>query len=96
MDWRIYYEDQVVTGSSKEAWIKAPDGGVQVVTVMEEPSFPYPDRRITGYVHCLKEGRMLYTGVDEYDPLGYGHVKTGLLVDDSKYWIAWERAYGNG
>lgn len=96
MDWRIDYKDQIITGSSRDAWIRAPDEGVQVVTVMQKPSFPYPNRRVTGYVHCIREGRTLYTGVDKYDPLDYGHVKFGSLLSDNEYSKVWDRAYGNG
>jgi len=93
MAWRIYYKDAVVSGTTQQEWIDAPDIGVQVVAVMQPVLPPYPDRRKTGFVFCGRKDRILYTGVDQYDPLGYGHIKTGLLIGDNKYRAAWERAY---
>ncbi len=95
MKWRIYYQDVVVSGASKQEWIKAPDDGVQVVVAMQPPSRPYPDRSKTGFVFCGRNDRTFYTGVDRFDPFGYGHMKAGSLLSDKDYAQTWGRAYGD-
>jgi len=94
MNWRIYYKDAVISGSSKQEWVEAPDEGVQVVVMLEPPSRPYPDRRSTGFVFSGRTDYTFYTGVDQFDPLGYG-VKTGAWLSDEDYARVWERAYGD-
>jgi hypothetical protein len=66
---------------------------VQVVRLFAPPAYPLPDRS-TGYVHCGLPDRMLYTGVDKYDTLGFG-VKHGSLLSDAAYQAVWDRAYGD-
>ncbi len=95
MRWKIYYEDLVVSGSTRKQWIEAPNDGVQVVVVMQPPTPPYPDRVKTGFCFCGKADRTFYTGVSQYDPLGYDHKKSGLLLPDDEYLKVWERAYGD-
>ena len=93
--FRIYYSDRTISGETREDWINAPDDDVQVVVLYREPTYPLPDRHKTGYVHACIEGRMLFTGVDEYDPMETGHVKKGRLLSDAQYWALWERARGH-
>lgn len=95
MFWKIYYKNSVISGSTKKAWIKARSDGVQVVVVMQPPTPPYPDRVKTGFCFCGRADRAFYTGVNEYDPLRYGHIKSGSLLSDLKYAKVWERAYGD-
>lgn len=95
MRWRIYYADGVVSGFTRKAWIAAPDTGVQVVAIMEAPARPYPDRRVTGFLYCGRADRTFYTGVDEYDPLSYGHIKRGSLLSKPDYDAVWEHAHGD-
>lgn len=95
--FRIYYRDPLQTwqGSTFDEWVAAPDDGVQVVAVLEPPPTPLPDRFKTGYVHCGLKDVALYTGVDEYDPLGFGVPKRGRLIPDDEYAAIWARAYGD-
>lgn len=97
--WRIYYAGPpfVIEGRTQHHWLAAPAAGVQVVVVLSPPPDPRPDRHVTGYVECsrTRPGRTFYTGVDEYDPLGYGAVKRGTLLPDAEYRAIWERAYGD-
>lgn len=96
--FKIYYTDgSVVEGSSKQNWLAAPDTGVQVVAVLQSPptSENLPDRLKTGYVHCGRKDRMLFTGVDWFDPLNFGHLKEGELMSDEDYFAIWDRAYGD-
>ncbi len=95
MNWRIYYKDAVISGASQAEWFEAAAEGVQVVALMRPPTSPYPDRVKTGFVFSGRSDRTFYTGVDQYDPLGYGYVKTGLLLPDEDYARVWERAYGD-
>ena len=95
MDWRIYYENSVVSGSTWKEWIKARDEGVQVVVAMQSPAPPYPDRVEAGFCFCGKTDRTFYTGANQYDPLGYGHMKFGALLSDKEYLKVWEMAYGD-
>ncbi len=95
VDWRIYYKNSVVSGSTKKEWLEAQNDGVQVVVVLQSPIPPYPDRVKTGFCFCGKSDRSFYTGVSEYDPLGYNHMKFGSLLSDEEYTKVWERAYGD-
>lgn len=95
MKWAIFYSDSVVIGDSREAWLSAPYGDVQVVVVYEPPPTPRPSRMLTGYVACGDKERTFYTGVDWYDPLGYGDMKKGRLLEDAHYQRVWGLACGN-
>lgn len=100
MAWRIYYANgSVVEGSSKGDWQKAPASGVQVVVDLNPPPKPFPvqDRLTSGLVGCnrLKPNATFWTGVDTYDPFGYGREKTGTLLSDADYFAIWERAYAD-
>ena len=97
-NWRIYYPDDIVVeGQSSADWRAAPNDRVQVICVLEPAPMPFPSRHETGFVACqfLKPDRAYYTGVDEYDSLGYGVVKTGSLLSDQNYFEIWDRAYGS-
>lgn len=97
MRWRIYYTDLTFYGSTREHWISAPQSGVQVVSL----EIPVPDvhrgealpDKATGFVYGSRRDRQFFTGVDEYDPMGYGP-KFGTLIPDADYWRIWELAYG--
>jgi len=95
MRWAIFYSELVFTGSSRKEWLSAPDDDVQVVVVYEPPPTPKPDRFLTGYVGCGDKERTFYTGVDSYDPLGYGVAKGGRLLEDTHYQRVWGLACGN-
>ena len=96
MTWRIYYSGgMVVNGATPLEWKDAPAEDVQVVVVLSPPPLVPPDRFRTGYVHCGRKDRTFYTGVDEYDPLGYGQPKFGSLLSDDDYFAIWDRAYGD-
>lgn len=98
MTWRIYYGDGTrADGANKADWQVAPASGVQVVCVLDTAPTPLPDRFETGFVHCqlLRPGRAYYTGVDEYDPLGYGVAKAGSLIAAAAYLEIWDRAYAD-
>jgi hypothetical protein len=94
--FRIYYAVSVFNGAGRD-WLEAPHG-IQVVAVFvppPAPGEPLPDRFLTGYVHCGLSDRMLYTGIDEYDTLGFGVVKYGSLLSDAAYLAVWEWACGD-
>lgn len=95
--FKIYYSDTVLSGDGQQDWINAPDQDVQVVVVMEHRPEPpnLPDRFATGFVYTLRTDRIFYTGVDEYDPLGYGSTKFGSLLSDQAYFTIWEEAYAD-
>jgi len=96
LKWKIYYHDSVFEGTTLEEWIAAPDDGVQVVVIEAPwPEPPYPDRFETGWVSCARRDKQFYTGVDEYDPLGYGVKKFGSLLSDEDYFAIWDKAYGD-
>lgn len=92
--FRIYYSAALVEGRAVDDWIVAPLDDVQVVAVRGSPSYPLPGKE-TGYVHCVTRGWMLYTGVDEFDPLQTGYPKRGRLLSDEAYFTIWRRAYGD-
>jgi hypothetical protein len=93
-NFRIYYSDgSRVDGTTEQDWLAAPDVGVQVVV-----SFPM-EGSIRWYSEVDGENvvvrdRNLWTGVDEYDPFGFG-IKTGALIDTDDYMIIWRRACGD-
>jgi hypothetical protein len=68
---------------------------VQVVSINQAPAFPFPDRISTGYVHCGTKEWMLFTGVDEYDPMNTGQVKLGRWLSDERYFAIWRTALGD-
>ena len=86
--WRIYYSDGSVTGSTRDDWIDAPDGDVQVVVLYEPTSY-------RGWRGVPDGNRQLWTGTDEFDPLNYGHLKQGRLIPDADYFAIWESAVGD-
>lgn len=94
--FRIWYADgSVAEGLSREDWLAAPGEAVQVVALYGDLRLPgFPDRLLTGYVHTGIPEPQLFTGIDEYDPLGWG-LKLGSLISDRDYWAIWEEAHGN-
>lgn len=83
-------------------WRRAPESGVQVLCLEGEHRLAgtvrelAEQRMVTGYVVRPSDpDRQFFTGVGEYDPLGWG-VKTGSLLPDAEYWEIWEAAVGNG
>ena len=47
---------------------------------------PIPDRFATGFVfRGWNRPWMIFTGIDNYDQVGYGRIKTGSLLSDSSY-----------
>lgn len=96
--WRIYYGNgHVVDGKNADDWREAPNHDVQVIVVEEPRPDPLPEdlRRHKGIVGCAKKHVTFYTGVDAYDPLGYGKLKLGSLLPREKYDAIWEWAYGD-
>lgn len=93
--WRVYTSDAVVDGRSMLQWHEAPRVDVQAVVIYSAARPPYPDRFITGFVYCGLRDRMIFTGVDRYDPLGYGLELEGRLIADAAYFAIWDRAYGD-
>ena len=92
----IYYADgTTASGSAKRDWVQAPNEGVQYVVILDPPPepFPIPERFVTGIVGCnrLYPGITVFTGVDEYDPAGFGKTKTGTLIEDEPYRAMWAR-----
>ena len=92
----IYYGDgSVVRGDRRPDWVQAPDTGVQFV-VVEAPCpdpFPLDERFLTGIVgrNRLNPNVTIFTGVDTYDPVGFGQLKVGTLVDDATYDAIWQQ-----
>lgn len=96
MLWRIYYDDplQDYVGENQEDWIKVPVDGVQVIVLYEPPkiphwTYPYNDKVVT------VTDRQLWTGLDVYDPFGWG-IKYGSLISDKDYLDIWIRACTDG
>lgn len=88
--FRIYYADETVAeGRSRGNWKQAPNSGVQVVA-----RWPQQDGlRWTCRGKPVLD-RDLWTGLDSYDPFGWGP-KRGSLIDDEAYQRIWERACGD-
>lgn len=83
--WRIYYSDQTIVGETVADWIAAPDEDVQVVVLYEPTDY-------RGWKGVEDGNRQLWTGDDEFDPFGYGHLKYGRLLSDEEYFLIWEQA----
>ena len=81
--WRLYYAGRRIDGRGARAWRAAPDEGVQVV-VLFEPTWPQP------FAGAPADRRLL-TGLELYDPFGWG-AKRGSLIADAHYFAIWERA----
>jgi hypothetical protein len=77
--WRIYYAHGFIDGVSEQEWLSAPAYGVQIVVLFRTPAQELGERRWIGV-----KDRLLWTGVDEYDPFGWG-AKTGTLISDAEY-----------
>lgn len=92
MVWRIYYGDgRIVEGNTKTDWTRAPKTNVQVVVSLQPqdpPRWHYVNAQ--GKTIPVRD-RQLWTGVDTYDPFGYG-AKTGLLISLPVYEEIWNKA----
>ena len=96
--WRIYYSNRVVSGSTKAAWLAAPNADVQVVVDSAQAGAVL---KTGGWTYQNAKGenvpvydRELWTGQDKYNPFGYG-VKTGALISDADYFKIWDAACGD-
>lgn len=74
----------MVHGASEEEWRRAPATGVQVVVEWRIPAVH--ERPWAGVTD-----RLLWTGLDWYDPFGWGP-KAGTLLSRADYDLIWERA----
>ena len=94
IEWTIWYSFGRIDGLGASEWRAAPTEDVQVVVEWRAPCHPCSDgrseRRFVGVTD-----RVLHTGIDEYNPFGYG-IKYGAWMTDDDYQDVWEvAAYGD-
>lgn len=75
----IFYSERVAHGATRNDWIWLPDHDVQVVVDWRPPNQMAGELCYAGITD-----RVLYTGLDEYDPFGWG-VKYGAWMYDYDY-----------
>lgn len=85
--WTIYYGDgSEVHGLTREDWDAAPDDGVQVVVEWRAYDAPH----LSPWARCWD--RRPETGIEQYDPFGWGP-KRGSLIPDADYERIWRHAF---
>ncbi len=86
--FEIWYADGSRRGGTTAiGWKRAPDDGVQVVIAW--PGYGEPAASPWSEVW----DRQAWTGLDGYDPFGWG-VKRGSKIPDAEYRRIWRKAIG--